>query len=1650
MDDQKLWNIISSHFKDNQQRLVQHHIDSYNDFFENTIYDIFKEENPISLVSQYDDKNDEYRNKCDMYLGGKTGKRIYFGKPVLYEDDTSKYMYPNDARLRNMSYSMTIHYDVEVEFKKILKDGESPIVIGGEYEYMNNNKTNKDVRESDVRESDVKESEESNKIEAGAPRQNKKLQALNLTAMETQRLRELTEKSLTGNVQEFTMVLEKIYLGKFPIMVQSNFCVLNGLPREIRSSFGECKNDYGGYFIIEGKEKTVVSQEKFADNMLYIRKDSDDKYLYSAEMRSVSENVSKPKRTIYIKIVSPTKTLSNLNIVVVVPQVKKPVPLFILFRALGIISDKDIIQHCLLDIDNNSEYLDLFIPSVHDSGGIFTQQMALKYIASLTKWRTVPYALEVLNDYLFPHIGETTYKQKALYLGYVVKELLKVYLGEEQPTDRDNYKYKRVELIGSLINDLFLEYYKIQNKKIFTFLDTVLNTNKSIFEDDLYGLLNLNYKNAFNKKIVEKGFRDAFKGSWGAEANTKRVGILQDLNRLSYNSMLSHLRKTNLPLDPTAKVVGPRLLNGSQWGYFDPIDTPDGGNIGLHKHLSVSTYITKGISREPIIKWCIKNIKMKLIEDCSFHELNTYTKVFINGCWIGIIEKPIEYTKKMKLYRRNALLPIYLSITFNISRNILYLYSDSGRLSRPLFYVDDNKLSYDNSKILKKLEEYDFKWNELISGINKKKINDFNPNDYKLYEVDELYSVTNNETDITKSKRFTTDKCIIEYIDSSETEDCYIALNKEEYDKDNKYTHMEIHESFILGVMGNLIIYPENNPGTRNMFSCGQSRQACSLYSTNYNIRMDKTSVVLNNAQVPIVKSRYMDYINNEENCYGENLIVAIMCYTGYNVEDAVLINEGSLKRGLFNTTYYTCYEAHEEKTIGIESTIETVFQNIEDTDNLKGKKLGYDYSKLNKYGIIKENENVDQETILIGMVSNNSLDSDTSYDLSKKPKKGQVGVVDKSFISENDAGQRIAKVKVREFRSPKMGDKMASRAGQKGTVGLIIPEKDMPFSKNGTRPDIIVNPHAIPSRMTIGQLIETITGKSGLLRGGFIDSTAFINKNNKFKIFGELLVKDGFHSSGNEILYDGFTGKQIESEIFVGPTYYMRLKHMVKDKINFRADGKYAKLTKQPVAGRANDGGLRIGEMERDVLISHGASNFLTESMMERADKYFVAICNKTGTIAAYNEDKDVFYSLLSDGPMEFTNITKHTCNMIQKTKFGRDFSIIRVPYTFKLLIQELGACNVQLRIITEDNINNINSMLYSNNINKLLDLPSNTPLEESTEYVIKSNKLLQNRNPFNKDMTYKEKLDLETKLKQDKQYRENPFFISYFEKYPDETMENAMEEYDKFLKTGQSKLFIEEELMNKGWTKQYSETKNRTYWFNVDTGETSWTKPILNPVVPVIPEDIEDDDSVPWAPPPDSYGSIESQKSMNSDTSVPWAPDEVSFDIDNMSIDELKLNDEMHLRGDLKENRIWVVKNIGDKFITIITDDNEGLTNDEMTRVVTRPEIYKVADYSYDKPLIGIANSGGNGNMNNNGGQPIVNIAPVFKIMNGGGDILDNNGGGETSDIKIDGGSKSIDSTSDLMNIKPQIDTTGGNEKMEITDESKIDFNKLVIKKV
>ena len=1248
------WKLIDKYFTENPNNLVAHHLESYNDFFENGINRIFRENNPIRFIEREDEEQKSgLRNECLLYLGGKDGTKIYFGKPIIYDDHHSHYMYPNDARLRNMSYGTTIHYDVDVEITYYEGD-------------------------------------------------------------------EKKEKNFT---------LDKIYLGRFPIMLQSNLCILSGLSKEVKFNMGECRNDYGGYFIIDGKEKIIIPQETFADNMLYVRENkSDDIYSHSAEIRSVSEDTSKPIRTSAVKIVAPSPSLSNNQIVVLVPNVKKPVPLFILMRALGVISDKDIIKTCILDLETNSSYVDMFVPSVHDANKIFNQTNALQYIASFTKRGTVSGVLEILSDYFLPHVGELNFLEKAYFVGLMVFKMLKVASKQEKPTDRDNFRFKRIEQTGTLIYELFREYYLIQKRDLGQKIDIEYYYHKVKYQDnDFPNLIELNVDSFFKERIVERGFKKGFKGNWGSEERTKRLGAVQDLNRLSWYTFISHLRKINLPLDASAKVVGPRLLNSSQWGVIDPIDTPDGGNIGLHKHMAIATYITSGTSGYPIIKWLRYNTPLKIVLECSPEYLAHSSKVFVNSRWIGVIDSPIQLVNMLKLYRRNGIIPVFTSISFDYEHNEVNIFTDAGRLTRPIYYIEHGKESFNRREIIELINKNKITWQQIVSGTKEKADNKYHIKTNKLYELSELYPEISKEPEETLFNILEKNKSVIDYLDTTEEESALIATSTNDLAKNKYYTHIEIDPSLILGVMGNLIIYPEHNPVTRNSFSCGQSKQAVSLYHSNFQMRIDKMGVVLNYGEVPLIKSRYLEYINNEEQPYGVNAIVAIMCYTGYNVEDAILINEASIARGIFRTTYYSMYEAREESS-NVSGMVNSRFANIE-KNNVIGKKAGYDYSLLDDHGIVKENTPLDEKVILIGKINSNLENKDLWIDDSVKTKKGQLGFVDKSFITQGEEGFNIAKVRIREERLPAIGDKMASRAGQKGTLGLIIPESDMPFTPDGIRPDLIINPHAIPSRMTIGQIVECLFGKACSSYGAFGDCTAFQVKGSNYKEYGNLLTNVGFHSSGNQVLYNGMTGEQISSDIYIGPTYYMRLKHMVKDKINFRARGPNTVLTRQPVQGRANDGGLRIGEMERDGVLAHGMSYFLNESFMIRGEKdeYHIAICNKTGALAVYNESRNIFISPFADGPIQFNKNTDDTMNIKNISRFGRSFSILRVPYSFKLLMQELEAMNIQMRIITDENVDQLLGMSYSDNIQKLLKTDNPNLQEVIQKYTSEINNILR-----------------------------------------------------------------------------------------------------------------------------------------------------------------------------------------------------------------------------------------------------------------------------------------------------------------------------------
>ena len=1107
--------------------LVQHHLDSYN-LFVSRIKVIIPKKNPIVILKNKIDG--VFQHECNMYIGGMDGSDIVFGNPMFKENGVQKVMYPNDARLRNMSYSFSVHAKITFIFKHVSQ--EDPYY-------------------------------------------------------------------------EFTTPL--VLLGYFPIMLQSNMCILNSMPPDVRFNMGECKNDPGGYFIIDGSEKVLVCQEGRANNSIVVMTNFSDKYYYGAIIKSESEDETKLARSTTVYIVTKpdqdTLTIDNVSlhqIVVELPDVHHPIPLFIVMRALGIISDKQIIDICLQGEDNLIPY---FHDSVCDAGSIYTQAMAIQFIGTFTKYHSIHYSLRILSELFLPHMGELNFINKAYFLGYMVKKLLRVSVGIDRPTDRDSYRYKRVDTTGILLTHLFTDFYSKQLHHMERSVERIYNKNEHLYNDsELFPSLFINnYPALFEERVTEKGILSGFKGKWGAVSYTKKVGISQKLNRLSYNSAISHLRKCVLQLDKSAKVTGPRLLHTSQWGMYDPVDTPDGSDVGAHKHLAISTRITEGFPKQVVLDELYR-LNITLIPLETFANIPLYVKLFLNGEWHGCVENPEEAVELLKTSRRRGRLPLSTSISWNIGENIIYLCTDAGRLQRPLFYVEDGKMIEPDASL---------SWSELIQGTAER-------------------------------------PCYIEYLDTEESNTSLIAFSK----KDITYhTHVEIHASFLLGFMGNQIIFPEHSPLPRNSFSCGQSRQAISMYNTNYQNRMDTMGVVLNYGQEPLIQSSFLPKFGCLPN--GVNAIVAIMCYTGYNTEDAILFNRASIERGMFNTSYFKTYEMQE--TSG-DSPL--VFEKSSTTDD---------------YGLAPLHTKVDSETILMRMVNGNHVKT-------IHPKKDQLVYVDRTFITDNAPGNRTAKVRICHTRTPSIGDKFASRAGQKGTCGLIINEEDMPFTAEGIRPDLIINPHALPSRMTLGQLIESVLGKLHLDIGTKGDCTAF-NTEIQYK---EELTSRGFHSSGTEILCNGMTGDLLESDIFIGPTYYLRLKHMVEDKINFRERGPMTALTRQPVQGRSNEGGLRIGEMERDGLVANGISSFVRDTMMTRSDgtmlvhssrkPYRICVDNQSGLLSIFNENK----------------IQKSIMN----PDYDGSFSVLHVPYSFKLLMQELSTMNVQMRLITSDNLSHFESM--------------------------------------------------------------------------------------------------------------------------------------------------------------------------------------------------------------------------------------------------------------------------------------------------------------------------------------------------------------------
>lgn len=1154
------WSVIESYFENKHlHQLVKHQIESYNDFIKNQMKKTVEMFNPLVIRSSQDYIKEFKTYRLEIIINFDN---LCIYRPEIHENNgATKLMFPNNARLRNFTYTSNFTLDLNIQY--IIRTGDS------------------------------------------------------------------LEKEETKHVK-----LSKIQFGKIPIMLKSCICILNQYGHIHPDKIEECSMDPGGYFIINGSEKTCLGQEKPADNKIFCYKQKPNhKWLWSAEMRAVPDWKCISPKQIYMMISSKLNSYGN-EILVQLPRLKRPIPLFILFRALGLKSDKEICNVICLDItkEDNMDVLNYLKASISQASEYIDQEESIKYITSSVIYTPInmdkdegqkkkrEFAIDVLTNDLFPNCKLQI--ERIYLLGYMTYKIIKSALGQIPSDDRDAYQNKRIELTGTLLNNLFRNYFNKVVKDIQKQVIREINNGSWKSSEDYTNIITLtNIYKIVKSSTIENGLKRALStGDFGIKhLNSNKVGVAQVLNRLTYVSTLSHLRRINTPIDKSGKLIEPRKLHGTSWGFLCPAETPEGQSVGVVKNLSYLT-IVSGYSDSTSIYDCLSR-HIQTLENGNLYDK---VKVIVNGRWIGVTDKPIEVFQDLKNKKYKGIISIYTSIVFNYKLKEICVTNECGRLLRPLFKVKNNHLAITH-KIIESIQQKNLTWEDLL--INLK-----------------------------------IDESVIEYIDPEEQLYSMIATKPKYMDRTYSYTHCEIHPSTIFGVLASCIPFPEHNQSPRNTYQCAMGKQAIGIYVSNFNKRFDKTAYVLNYTMRPLVETRIMNMLQLNKLPSGNQVIVAIMTHSGFNQEDSILFNEGSIKRGLFHATIYHT-EKDEDKKVNGEEEIR-MKPNKMTTKNMK---FG-NYDKINKQGVMDKNALVEDKDIIIAKVvvireNKNDNSKLIKYsDESKIHRTDEETYVDDVCINRNGDGYNFCKERLRTLRKPNIGDKFSSRHGQKGTIGNIISEEDMPFTKDGLRPDLIINPHAIPSRMTIAQLKETLLGKLLLELGLFGDGTSFGELDMK-TIFKEL-QKHNYESKGNELLYDGKTGEQIETNIFIGPVYYQRLKHMVNDKQHSRCIGPMVNLTRQPAEGRSRDGGLRFGEMERDCMISHGASRFTRERIYDVSDKYGVHVCKTCGLIAIYNNEKNI-----------------HLCNVCDNKT---EFSYVEIPFSCKLLFQELISMNVVPRIMT------------------------------------------------------------------------------------------------------------------------------------------------------------------------------------------------------------------------------------------------------------------------------------------------------------------------------------------------------------------------------
>ena len=1100
-----------------------------------------------------------------------------FKKPTIFENNGAVLpMMPNDARLRNLTYAAPLFVDINVTYVEI--DNTN----GG---------------------------------------------------------KQCVKKRLFPNV----------HLGKIPVMVGSEYCLLKNQAHMNPARVGECAEDMGGYFIIQGGERVCISQERMSENRPFVFRNNRNsaKEKEVIEVKSIGPDNDQVPKSNSVRMMYHPKNNQIIMLRATLPRMKAPVPLFVLFRALGITSDRDMID-LILGADGESIFDSIIDESIAEAAHVQNQEQAIECMSTYVKtWSTrgsrpQMVVRDILAEELFPHIGsEDKAYEKACFLAHMTRKVLWVSTGRIPNDDRDSYPNKRVDLPGFLLANLFRTHFSTMLvKDIKTYLAKEIHGGSWKATGNFEEILNIsNIHKVIKSTNLEVGMKTCLAtGNFGSAkaGGPSKNGVSQVLNRLNYISGLSHLRRISTPIEKTGKLIAPRKLHNSQFGYVCPCETPEGHSVGVVKNMATSAIVSIFSNPRCVFDFLTALGTLDLLKTTTLAEKHAGTRVFLNGAWLGTLksENAVKTIDALRSAKRQCQLHPQTGIIWKMSLKELWITTEAGRMLRPLLYAPALR------DILKDgaLEDAIHKmttWEQLL-----------------------LWTTTGGHH-------------LIEYIDPGETEGCLIAMNHKDVLADESKTHAEIHPSCILGSLASNIPFPDHNQSPRNAYQSAMGKQAMGMYALNYRERFDAMSHLLCYPQIPLVSPFVSKFYGSEKMPFGQNIVVAIMTYTGYNQEDSIMINRSFLQRGGFRSIFYRTYKDEEKKNQSSGEEERFHKPDVQLTRQMKNA----NYEKLGEDGFVPENKYVDNDDILIGKVVPLRIQTGTVIpagtkkyrDVSRTMRNNEIGWVDRIFRNRNGEGYSFAKVRVRQDRVPEIGDKFSSRHGQKGTCGMILNAEDMPQTASGVVPDIIINPHCIPSRMTIAQLMETLLGKVGCEVGALGDGTPFGNCT--VDGLAKLLRDDlGMEPYSNEILYNGFTGRQMETNIFVGPVFYQRLRHCSADKLHSRASGPLVMLTRQPAEGRAREGGLRFGEMERDCVIAHGMSEFTKERLMECSDAFRCFSCKDCGLIAISNPVDGIW-----------------NCRGCGNTT---NFSPIEIPYAYKLLLQELESMCISSRVITKSRL--------------------------------------------------------------------------------------------------------------------------------------------------------------------------------------------------------------------------------------------------------------------------------------------------------------------------------------------------------------------------